>query len=59
MALAWRGESVVSLFDLQLALAGASLLVFLSLLFALPLPADAAAEVSGHRPRMSKPAAAD
>jgi EmrB/QacA subfamily drug resistance transporter len=59
MALAWQGKSVVSLFDLQLALAGASLLVFLSLLFALPLPADAAAEVSGHRPRRARTAEAD
>ena len=59
MALTWQGESVVSLFDLQLAFAGAALLVFVSILFALPMPADAAAEVSGHQPRITKPAAAD
>ena len=56
MALTWQGESVVSLFDLQLAFAGAALLVFVSILFALPMPADAAAEVSGHKPRLARPA---
>ena len=51
LGLAWHGESTVSLADLQLAFAGASLLAFCSILFALPLAADAATEVSGHKPR--------
>jgi EmrB/QacA subfamily drug resistance transporter len=57
--LAWNGESVVSLFDLQIAFAGAALLVFCSILFAVPLTADAASEVSGHKPRGARTAAAD
>ena len=57
--LTWNGESVVSLFDLQIAFAGAALIVFLSILFAVPLTADAASEVSGHKPRAARIAAAD
>jgi sugar phosphate permease len=56
LSLAWRGASALSLFDFRVAFAGATTLAFCCLAFCLPLAADAAAEVSGHRPK-SAPAA--
>ena len=58
LGLLWHGGSMLGLADLQLAFAGAALLVFVSILCALPLSADAAAEVSGHKPRAAASAAA-
>jgi MFS family permease len=55
-SLAWRGAAMLSPIDFQLAFASAALLVLAGLAFCLPLPADAAAHVSGHRP---KPAPAE
>jgi MFS family permease len=48
MSLAWRGETMLSLADFHVAFAGATLLALVCLLFALPLPHDAATELSGH-----------
>src|SRR5215469_6104833 len=56
LSLAWRGASALSLVDFRIAFAGAATLVLGCLPFCLPLPADAAAQVSGHRP---KPAPAE
>jgi len=55
-SLAWRGATTLGPFDFELAFASAALLVLAGLAFCLPLPADAAAHVSGHQP---KPAAAE
>jgi EmrB/QacA subfamily drug resistance transporter len=49
LSLAWRGAADLSLFDLQVAFAGATTFGLLSILFCWPLAPDAAAEVSGHR----------
>jgi MFS family permease len=49
LSLAWRGASALALVDFQVAFAGATALVLSCLAFCLPLAADAAAEVSGHR----------
>jgi EmrB/QacA subfamily drug resistance transporter len=49
-SLAWRGASALGLIDFRIAFAGATALVLGCLPFCLPLAADAAAEVSGHRP---------
>jgi len=50
-SLAWRGATMLGLFDFRVAFASAALLVLCGLAFCLPLPADAAAQVSGHRPK--------
>jgi EmrB/QacA subfamily drug resistance transporter len=51
LSLAWRGASMLSLVDFHIAFAGAATLVLGCLPFCLPLAADAASEVSGHRPK--------
>ena len=51
LSLAWRGAADLSLLDFRVAFAGATTLVLGCLVFCLPLAADAAAEVSGHRPK--------
>jgi hypothetical protein len=42
---------MLSLADFHVAFTGATLLVLSGLIFCLPLPADAAAAVSGHKPK--------
>jgi EmrB/QacA subfamily drug resistance transporter len=49
LSLSWRGAAELSLFDLQLAFAGATTFALLSILFCWPLAPDAAAELSGHQ----------
>jgi EmrB/QacA subfamily drug resistance transporter len=49
LSLGWRGTGDLSLFDLQVAFAGATTFALLSILFCWPLAPDAAAEVSGHQ----------
>jgi EmrB/QacA subfamily drug resistance transporter len=51
MTLGWRGAAELNIVDFQIAFAGATTLALLSLLFCLPLAPNAAAEVSGHRPK--------
>jgi EmrB/QacA subfamily drug resistance transporter len=58
LGLFWHGETTLSLGDLQLAFAGASLLVVISIFFALPMEPNAASEVSGHKPKTATSAAA-
>jgi EmrB/QacA subfamily drug resistance transporter len=50
-SLAWRNATMLSLVDFHVAFTGATLLVLSGLVFCLPLPADAAAAVSGHKPK--------
>ena len=47
-SLAWRGSTMLALPDFHVAFAGATLLALICIPFCLPLPADAATEVSGH-----------
>ena len=54
LSLAWRGASALGLPDFTVAFAGAAIFALLNLPFGWVLPHDAAAELSGHRP---KPAA--
>jgi MFS family permease len=56
LSLAWRGATALSLFDFRVAFAGATTLVLCCLAFFLPLAADAASEVSGHKPKSASPA---
>jgi EmrB/QacA subfamily drug resistance transporter len=49
LSLAQRGAADLSLFDLQVAFAGATTFALLSILFCWPLAPDAGAEVSGHQ----------
>jgi EmrB/QacA subfamily drug resistance transporter len=56
--LVWHGETTLQLADLQLAFAGASALVLISILCALPIASDAASDVSGHKPKTPARAAA-
>jgi EmrB/QacA subfamily drug resistance transporter len=51
LSLAWRGAADLTLFDLQVAFAGATTFALLSILFCLPLAPNAAMEVSGHKPK--------
>jgi EmrB/QacA subfamily drug resistance transporter len=49
LSLSWRGAAELSLFDLQVAFAGATTFALLSILFCWRLAPDAAAELSGHQ----------
>ena len=49
LSLASRGGAGLTLFDLQVAFAGATTFALLSILFCWPLAPDAGSEVSGHR----------
>ncbi len=51
LSLTWRGASTLGITDFMVAFAGAATLALLCLPFGLALPQDAAAEVSGHRPK--------
>ncbi|MGH7246733.1 MAG: MFS transporter, partial [Pseudomonadota bacterium] len=53
-ALAWRGATILGTFDFQVAFAGAVLFVVSSLFYGWTLHPNAAAEVSGHRPRSAQ-----
>jgi EmrB/QacA subfamily drug resistance transporter len=53
LSLAWRGATELGLIDFRFAFAGAASLAICCLAFCLPLAADAAAEVSGHRPKVA------
>jgi hypothetical protein len=48
LSLAWRGTTMLGLPDFHVAFAGATVLALVCIAFCLPLPPDAAAEVSGH-----------
>ena len=50
-SLVWRGGSTLSGFDFLIAFGGAATLALLCLPFGWVLPHDAAAEVSGHKPK--------
>jgi hypothetical protein len=52
--LAGRGATDLSAGDLHLTFIVAAVMSLLSLAFCLPLPADIAAELSGHRPAMAR-----
>jgi EmrB/QacA subfamily drug resistance transporter len=52
LSLAWRGASALGTPDFTVAFFGAATLALLSLVFCLILRHDAAAEVSGHRPKI-------
>jgi EmrB/QacA subfamily drug resistance transporter len=51
LSLARRGATALSELDFQVAFTAAATLVLSCLIFCLPLATDAAAEVSGHRPK--------
>jgi EmrB/QacA subfamily drug resistance transporter len=51
LCLAWRGDTHLSLVDLQIAFGVAAAWALVSILFCWPLSADAASEVSGHKPK--------
>ena len=51
LSLSWRGAADLSLIDFRVAFAGATMLVLGCVVYCLPLAPDAAAEVSGHRPK--------
>jgi len=53
LSLAWRGAETYSGADFMVAFGGATTLALLCLAFAWNLPHDAAAEVSGHRPKIA------
>jgi hypothetical protein len=50
LSMAWRGAATLGHVDFTVAFGGAAILALFSLVFCWPLPDDAAAEVSGHRP---------
>ncbi len=52
LSLAWRGAGALGLPDFMVAFAGAAMLALLNLPFGWVLPHDAAAAVSGHRPKI-------
>jgi EmrB/QacA subfamily drug resistance transporter len=52
LSMAWRGAGSLSVTDFMVAFGGATTMALLSLGFVLALPHDAAAEVSGHRPKV-------
>jgi EmrB/QacA subfamily drug resistance transporter len=51
LSLTWRGATTLDTFDFKVAFAGAALFALASLLYGWTLHPDAAAEVSGHRPK--------
>jgi hypothetical protein len=51
LSLTWRGATTLDTFDFKVAFAGAVLFALSSLLYGWTLHPDAAAEVSGHRPK--------
>jgi EmrB/QacA subfamily drug resistance transporter len=51
LSLAWRGATALNTFDFKVAFAGAVLFALSSLFYGWTLHPDAAAEVSGHRPK--------
>jgi len=53
LSLAWRGASTLGTPDFTVAFAGAAMLALLNLPFGWVLGHDAAAEVSGHRPKIA------
>jgi EmrB/QacA subfamily drug resistance transporter len=53
LSLAWRGGGALGLPDFMVAFAGAAILALLNLPFGWVLRHDAAAEVSGHRPKIA------
>jgi EmrB/QacA subfamily drug resistance transporter len=48
LSLAWRGTTALGLADFHVAFAGATVMALVCIAFCLPLPHDAASEVSGH-----------
>jgi EmrB/QacA subfamily drug resistance transporter len=57
LSLTWRGASTLGTPDFNVAFAGAAMLVLLSFIFGWILRHDAAAHVSGHRPKGAERAA--
>jgi len=53
-SLAWRGDSTLGRPDFIVAFGGAALMALLCLPFGWTLPHDAAAEVSGHKPKSAE-----
>jgi len=53
LSLAWRGASTLGTPDFTVAFAGAAVLALLCVGYGWTLPHDAAAEVSGHRPKIT------
>jgi hypothetical protein len=53
LSLAWRGGGSLGLIDFTVAFAGAATLALLNLPFGWVLRHDAAAEVSGHKPKIA------
>jgi hypothetical protein len=51
LSLTWRGAAKLGTFDFKVAFAGAVMFALLSLFYGWILHPDAAAEVSGHRPK--------
>jgi len=51
LSLTWRGATTLGTFDFKVAFAGAVLFALASLIYGWTLHPDAAAEVSGHRPK--------
>jgi len=54
LSLAWRGASALGTADFMVAFAGAAAFALLSLFYGWTLRPDAAAEVSGHRPKSAQ-----
>jgi EmrB/QacA subfamily drug resistance transporter len=54
LSLAWRGASALGTTDFEVAFMGAAALALLCLAFGWTLSRDAAAEVSGHRPKTAE-----
>ena len=52
LSMAWRGAATLGHGDFVVAFGGAAMLALSCLVFTWPLPHDAAAEVSGHRPKI-------
>ena len=52
VSMAWRGAATLGHVDFIVAFGGAAILALSCLVFCWPLPHDAAAEVSGHRPKI-------
>jgi len=56
LSLTWRGATALGIPDFTVAFAGATTLALASLIYGWTLAHDAAAEVSGHRPKSAAPA---